>query len=201
MPSLIKIGLLVLEEKIFFFIYQCISTFLLLSPLGNGRSSSFVQFFLIPFTQECFLPSLVEIGPVVLEKKIFFIFQGIFTFSLLSPLGNDWWSSFEQIWIPFPQGLFGSNLIEIGPVVLEKKIFFNISDFLLNKREFPSPKDASYQVWLKLAQWFWRRSWKCKSLNSQTMDKRRLEKLTWAFSSGELKTKLQPLGSWNSQFW
>jgi hypothetical protein len=27
----------------------------------------------------------------------------------------------------------------------------------LNKTEFLSPKDASYQVWLKLAQWFWRR--------------------------------------------
>ena len=27
----------------------------------------------------------------------------------------------------------------------------------LNKLESPSPKDALYQVWLKLAQWFWRR--------------------------------------------
>ena len=28
---------------------------------------------------------------------------------------------------------------------------------LLNKLESPSPKDALCQVWLKLAQWFWRR--------------------------------------------
>ena len=27
----------------------------------------------------------------------------------------------------------------------------------LNKLESPSPKDASYQIWLKLAEWFWRR--------------------------------------------
>ena len=27
----------------------------------------------------------------------------------------------------------------------------------LNKLESPPPKDAFYQVWLKLAQWFWRR--------------------------------------------
>ena len=27
----------------------------------------------------------------------------------------------------------------------------------LNKLEFPSPKDALGQVWLKLAQWFWRK--------------------------------------------
>jgi len=28
----------------------------------------------------------------------------------------------------------------------------------LNKSEFPSPKHVSYQVWLKLAWWFLRRS-------------------------------------------
>jgi hypothetical protein len=27
----------------------------------------------------------------------------------------------------------------------------------LNKLEFPSPKDNLYQVWLKLARWFWKR--------------------------------------------
>ena len=29
----------------------------------------------------------------------------------------------------------------------------------LNKFESPSPKDALCQIWLKLAQWFWRRRW------------------------------------------
>ena len=40
-----------------------------LSPLGKGRGPSIEQTW-IPFTQECFVPSLVEIGPVVLEKKM-----------------------------------------------------------------------------------------------------------------------------------
>ena len=31
-------------------------------------------------------------------------------------------SSFEQTWIPFTQGCFVQRLVEIGPVVLEKKI-------------------------------------------------------------------------------
>jgi hypothetical protein len=42
-----------------------------------------------------------------------------------------------------------------------------------------------------LAQWFfWRRSWKCKSLQMDIWmtDNRTSEKLTWAFSSGELKS-------------
>ena len=61
-----------------------------------------------------------------------------------------------------------ARLVEIGPVVLEKKIlkFVNVfslyhnylplkkgSELHLNKLKFHLPKDALYQVWLKLAQW------------------------------------------------
>ena len=38
----------------------------------------------------------------------------------------------------------------------------------LNKLESPSPKDALCQVWLKLAHWFWRRSWKCEKFRTTT---------------------------------
>ena len=41
--------------------------FLLLPPLGKWRDPSFEQTW-IPTTQQCFVQSLVEIGPVVLEK-------------------------------------------------------------------------------------------------------------------------------------
>ena len=42
----------------------------------------------------------------------------------------------------------------------------------LNKLESPPPKDALWQVWLKLAQWFWRR-WKCeKFTDGQTDDQK-----------------------------
>ena len=80
----------------------------------------------------------------------------------------------------------------------------------LNKLESPSPKDVLCQVWLKLTQWFWRRRWKCEKFTDrqtdgqtdgrtnrqtdgrtdrQTPDDRWSEKLTWAFSSGELKIR------------
>ena len=63
------------------------------------------------------------------------------------------------------------SLVEIGPVVMEKifqirQYIFEFRNYLpletcgplhLNKLEFPSHKDALCQVWLKLAQWFWRR--------------------------------------------
>jgi hypothetical protein len=91
------------------------------------------------------------------------------------------------------------SLIEIGLLVLEKKIFKIFSVFLLfcdylpfekgnplrfNKLESPLPKDDLCQIWLKLAQWFWRKSRKCKSLqtdgqtDNRTTDNRRSEKLT-----------------------
>jgi hypothetical protein len=65
------------------------------------------------------------------------------------------------------------SLIEIGLLVLEKKIFknfqciFTLCDYLplekgnplhLKNLESPPPKDDLCQVWLKSAQWFWRRS-------------------------------------------
>jgi hypothetical protein len=98
---------------------------------------------------------------MVLEKKIFQNFQCIFTLLLLSPLGKGLSPSFEQISIPFTQGLFVPSLVKIGPMVLEKKIlnattpFLHFCDYLpleedlalyLNNLEFPLPKDNLYQV-------------------------------------------------------
>ena len=141
--------------------------------LGELIGSSFEQTW-IPFTKGCFVPSLVEIGSVVLEKKIFNFFQWIFAISYnylplessgpfiwtdLNPLhprmlrakfDRNWFSGsgeefilissmhfhnfvilsplkragplFQQNWIPFIQGCYVQNLVEIGSVVLEKKI-------------------------------------------------------------------------------
>ena len=65
-------------------------------PFENGGGASFEQTW-IPFTQECFVPSLVEISPVVLKKKIFKILLMYFKFaiSLLSPVGKGQSPLFE----------------------------------------------------------------------------------------------------------
>ena len=52
--------------------HQCIFNISLFSPLGNGSGPLFEQTWL-PLTQGCFVPSLVEIGPLVLEETIFVI--------------------------------------------------------------------------------------------------------------------------------
>ena len=62
--------------------------------------------------------SFVEIGLVVLEKKIFKFRKYILLFHNYLPLEKGCDPSFEQTWIPFTQGCFVPSLVEIGPVVL-----------------------------------------------------------------------------------
>ena len=64
----------------------------------------------IPFTQGCIVLSLVEICPMVMQKKIFR--QYIFDISELSSLGKRRGSSFEQSWRPFTQGWIVANFFE-----------------------------------------------------------------------------------------
>jgi hypothetical protein len=81
-------------------------------------------------------------------------------------------------------------LIESGLLVLEKKILKNFQCIFtlsllsplgegqspsFKKLETPPPKDDLCQVWLKLALWFWRRSRKCKSLQTDGQTARRTD--------------------------
>ena len=60
--------------------------FIIIFPLERAGLS--FEHTYIPFTQGCFVPSLVKTGPVVLEKKIFKFRQCFFTISWLSPFGK-----------------------------------------------------------------------------------------------------------------
>ena len=113
------------------------------------------------------------------------------------------------------QGCIVPNFVEFDPVVLEKKFFcissmyirylliispWKRADLHVNKHESTPLKDVWCQVWLKLVQWLWRRRWKCENFTDRQTDRRTdgrrdrwSEKLTWAFSSGELKRNLSIL--------
>ena len=118
------------------------------------------------------MPSLVGItcSPGVMKKKIFKIALMYFAIFVIS---SPWKRARPFIWIYFTQGCFVLSLVKIGPMNLEKRdissIYFDSCYYLplekgvalhLNKHKSPSPKDASYQVWLKLAQWFWEEAFK-----------------------------------------
>ena len=97
--------------------------------LWELNGSSFEQTWIL-FTQGCFVPSWVEIGPVVLEKRILFISSMYFRyFCNYLPLEKGKGPSFEQTWISFTQGCFVPSLVEIGQVVLWKRIFFLSSKY------------------------------------------------------------------------
>ena len=107
-----------------------------------------------------------------------------------------------------------SSLVVIGLMDLEKNLF-KISVYFryfrnhlplekgvalhLNKLEFPSPKNALSQFWHSGSEeedenvTFTDRQTERQAgrqTDGQTMEARRSEKLTWAFSSGELKSSM-----------
>ena len=85
----------------------------------------------VPFTQECFIPSLVEIDPMVLQKNIFIFRQCIFDVGGALHL--------NELEHPSPKHALCHVWLNLGAL------------------ESPSPKDALCQVWLNLAEWFLRR--------------------------------------------
>ena len=70
------------------------------------------------------MPSLVEIETLIMEKKIFKTRQCVFAIAYLSPLRKGRDPSFEETRIPFTHGCYVPSLVEINPVVPEKKIFY-----------------------------------------------------------------------------
>ena len=110
------------------------------------------------FTQECVVPSLVEIVPVVLEKIFKFVQRIlVFLFVNISPLKR----AGPFIWMnvrPYQQRMhcakFGWNLARGS------------------REENENVKSLRQRRWRRTTDKFWS------------------EKLTWAFDSGELKTKI-----------
>ena len=75
-----------------------------------------MDLYLISFTQVCFVPSMVEICQVVLEKKIFKFRECIFV--IISALNKSWSFICTDLNSLYPRI---PSLVEIGPRVLEKK--------------------------------------------------------------------------------
>ena len=90
-------------------------------------------------------------------------------FVIVSPRKSAWPFIGTNLKPLHPRMLCAISLVEIGTIVLEKKIcqcIFAFYNFLplekgvalhLKKIESPSSKDAFIQVWLKLVPWCWRR--------------------------------------------
>ena len=65
-----------------------------------------------------------------------------------------------QVWLKLTQWFWRRIFLKFVIVFLLFRNYLSLEKGValhLNKFESPSPKDALFQVWLKLAQWFWRR--------------------------------------------
>ena len=124
-------------------------------------------------TQECFVPSLVEIGQLVLEKKTFFNFINVYLlFRNYVPLEKGGALHLNKFDSSSPKDALCQVLLNLALWFWRRflnfvNVFLLFRNYLplekggvlhLNKLESPSPKDTLCQVWLKLAQWFLRRS-------------------------------------------
>ena len=89
--------------------------------------------------------------------------QCILFYPFYVPLGNGGAVLFEQTWVTFSKGCFVPSLVEIGSVGLKKK---------------------KMKMWKVYRQTDGRTD---RRTNGQTTDNRWSVKLTWAFSSRELK--------------
>jgi hypothetical protein len=98
-------GSVVLEKKQIQLPHSILA-FLCLYPLGREPSPSCRQFFILS-TKGWLVPSLIEIGPLVLEKNFFFNINMVIWFSLLWPF-------------PTLAESFHVNISLSGSVVLEK---------------------------------------------------------------------------------
>jgi hypothetical protein len=92
-----------------------------------GLRGPWCEQFWIYIISESFHINITYSGPVVLENKIFKWHHPIFAFLWLSPLWRGPGPLFEQFRISIIQGWFVPSLIEIGLLLLGKKIFFNIN--------------------------------------------------------------------------
>ena len=112
-------------EKHFFIISSMyFRYFVIIFPWKRVGPFIWTNFNTFEFTEESFVPSLFEIGPMVLEEKIFSFSSMYFRYFCNDlPLEKEWGPSFQQTWISLTKKCFLPSLVEIGQVVLEKNIF------------------------------------------------------------------------------
>jgi hypothetical protein len=81
-----------------------------------------------------------------------------------------------QVWLNYAQWFWRRRFFFKNSIFFLFRYYLPLEKgdpFHLNKLESPPSKDDLCQVWLKLAQWFWRRSRKCKSLQTDRRTDRR----------------------------
>ena len=120
---LVEIGSVVLEKNIFFFNFvNVFSLFCYYLPLEEDRALHLNKIE-IPSSKDALCQVWLKLAQWFRRRRFLKFRLCFFRYFLIISLGKGRVPSFEQTWIPFTQGCFVLSLVEIGSVVLEKKIF------------------------------------------------------------------------------
>ena len=101
-------------------------------------------------TQKCIEPSLVENWPSSSGEKHFSHFVKVFYYFVLISSWKRAGPAFEQPWILFTQRFFVLSLVKIGQVVLEKQIFYFLSQYFCFFIIISTWKRAQPFIWANL---------------------------------------------------
>jgi hypothetical protein len=111
---------------------------------------------------------------------------------LESPLPKD---NLYQVLLNLARWFWRRRFLNIFSVILVFRYYLPLEMgylFCLNKLESPLPKNDLCQFWLKLVQWFWRRSRKCKSLQTDRQTDARQRAIRKAHLSFQLRWAKNP---------
>ena len=152
--------------------------------LWKGRGPSFEQIW-IPFTQGCFVPSLVEIGPVVFRNYLPLEKGGAFHFNKLeSPSPND---ALCPVWLKLAVWSWRNiflNLVYVSSLFRNYLPLKKGGALLLHPKMLCASGSEEEDENVKSLQTDRQTDGRT---DRQTTEDRWSEKLTWAFSSGEVK--------------
>ena len=86
----------------------------------------------VSFIQGCFVPSLIKIGLLVMAEKIFKFHQSVLLFWYYLSLKNGISLHLNKLKMPLTQGCLVQSLFEIGPMVLQQKIFIKFHECIFS---------------------------------------------------------------------
>ena len=113
-----RIGSVVLEKKIFKF-RQCIFSIKNYLPLEKGGALHLDKLE-SPSPKDALCQVLLKLAQWFWGRRFFLISTMYFPYFVII---FHWKRAGPLLWIPLTQGCFVASLVEIGPVVLKKKIF------------------------------------------------------------------------------
>ena len=167
--------------------------------LLKWRGLTFEQL-LFSSNKKCFVPSLFEIGPVILEEKSFKFLWCIFSIFYYLSLEKGVALYLNKLESHSPKNVLCQIWVGIAPVVLQKKILKILSMYfcyfiitcmspwlIIWTKLNPHTQEKFVQIFY----WNWpsgsgEKKWKYAAgqMDRQTTDNKQSEKLTGAFSSG-----------------